>query len=39
MIFLTTSIYADRLGVAYGGKIIPDNFVQFEYGNLNEGND
>jgi C-terminal processing protease CtpA/Prc len=39
MIFLTTSIYADRMGTAYGEKIIPDNFVQFEYEKLNTDND
>ena len=39
MIFLTTSIYADRLGTAYGGKIIPDNVVHFEDEKSNTDND
>jgi carboxyl-terminal processing protease len=38
-IFLTTSIYADRLGVAYGEKITPDHVVKFEYDLSNDAND
>lgn len=39
MIFLTTAIYADRNGNAFGGKIIPDEFVNISYNSLGQSND
>ena len=39
MIFLTTSIYADRNGNAFGGKIIPDEFINFSYNSLGQSDD
>ena len=39
MIFLSTTIYADRNGNSYGGKIKPDIVENFENGKINFDND
>lgn len=39
MIFLTSSVYADRLGNLYGGKIQPDVLEPFEYKDINHDSD
>lgn len=39
IIFLTTSVYADRKGNIYGGKIVPDSVVTFSYEEMNTEND
>lgn len=39
MILLTTSIYADRKGVIFGGKIEPDEIVELKYNSIGEQND
>ncbi len=39
IIFLTTSVYADRKGNMYGGKIAPDSIVPFTYQGLSIDND
>ncbi len=39
MIFLTTSVYADRDGNYYGGKIAPDSLVNFSYAELDTEKD
>jgi C-terminal processing protease CtpA/Prc len=39
MILLTTSIYADRQGNLYGGKIVPDSLVIFSYDAIGTNND
>jgi len=39
MILLTTSIYADRKGIVFGGEIQPDEIVNFSYQSIGKQND
>lgn len=39
MIFLTSSIYADRLGIIFGGRIEPDEIIPFSYYDIGQKND
>ena len=39
MILLTTSIYADRQGNVFGGKINPDKIIKFSYESIDLPND
>ena len=39
MILLTTSIYADRKGIVFGGEIRPDEIVNFSYQSIGKPND
>jgi C-terminal processing protease CtpA/Prc len=39
MIFLATSVYADRLENTYGGKLTPDYLIDFAYGQVGSEDD
>jgi C-terminal processing protease CtpA/Prc len=39
MIFITTAIYADRKGIAFGKKIKPDTVINFKYNMIDSVND
>lgn len=39
ILVLTTSVYADRKGNRYGGRIVPDSSVKFSYQEIDTDND
>ena len=39
MLVLTTSVYADRRQKVFGGTMVPDDLIEFDYSELNTTND